>query len=66
MFCFININYLDKAVIITLFIFNLTPFIALSLKGDGGRDFREGLCPSLTCIPPSLIKGRGSGGWITK
>ena len=28
---------------------------------SGGRDFREGLRPSLTYTPPSLIKGRGQG-----
>jgi len=33
---------------------DLTPFIPLSLKGEGGRDFREGLRPSLTYTPPSL------------
>jgi hypothetical protein len=27
-----------------------------------GRDFREGRSPSLTYTPPSLNKGRGSGG----
>jgi len=41
---------------------NLTPLIPLSLGRRGGRDFREGLSPSLTYTPPSLIKGRGSGG----
>jgi len=41
---------------------NLTPFIPLSLKRRGGRDFREGLRPSLTYTPPSLAKGRGPGG----
>jgi len=30
--------------------------------GRGGRDFREGLHPSLSDTPPSLIKGRESGG----
>jgi len=46
--------------ILGLFI-DLTPFIPLSLR-RGGRDFREGLRPSLFYTPPSLIKGRGSGG----
>jgi len=41
---------------------NLTPLIPLSLGRRGGRDFREGRSPSLTYTPPSLIKGRGSGG----
>jgi len=40
---------------------NLTPFIPLSLKRRGGRDFREGRSPSLSYTPPSLIKGRGQG-----
>jgi len=48
---------------------NLTPLIPLSIIGRyilsmGGRDFREGLCPSPTYAPPSLEKGRGSGGWV--
>jgi hypothetical protein len=38
---------------------NLTPCIPLSLRRRGGRDFREGLRPSLTYTPPSLVKGRG-------
>jgi hypothetical protein len=33
---------------------NLTPSIPLSLRRRGGRDFREGLRPSLTYTPPSL------------
>jgi len=41
---------------------NLTPLIPLSFSRRGGGDFREGLRPSLTYIPPSLIKGRGRGG----
>jgi len=46
---------------------NLTPLVPLSVIGRyilsmRGRDFREGLCPSLTYAPPSLEKGRGSGG----
>jgi hypothetical protein len=41
---------------------DLTPLIPLSLRRRGGRDFREGLRLSLTYTPPSLIKGRGSGG----
>ena len=38
---------------------NLTPSIPLSFKG-------EGFHPSLTYTPPSLAKGRGSGGRVTK
>jgi len=34
----------------------------LLLEKERGRDFREGLRPSLTYTPPSLTKGRGSGG----
>jgi len=41
---------------------NLTPFVPLSTLGEGERVFREGLLPSLTYTPPSLGKGRGSGG----
>ena len=46
---------------------NLTPLVPLSVIGRyilsmGGRDFREGLCPSLTYAPPSLEKGRGVRG----
>jgi hypothetical protein len=37
------------------------PFTPLSLKG-----VLEGLCPSLTHTPPSLIKGRGPGGFPEK
>jgi len=33
---------------------NLTPLIPLSFLRRGGRDFREGLRPSLTYTPPSL------------
>jgi len=40
---------------------DLTPFFPLSLKGEGEEIFREGLCPSLTYTPPSLIRGRGQG-----
>jgi len=39
-----------------------SPSVSLSLGRRGGRDFREGFCPSLTYTPPSLNKGRGSGG----
>jgi len=45
---------------------NLTPLIPLSLKRRGGRGFREGLRPSLTYTPPSLIKGRGQGDRLLK
>jgi len=38
----------------------LHPFNLPSLTME--RDFREGQSPSLTYTPPSLIKGRGSGG----
>jgi len=33
---------------------NLTPLIPLSFSRRGGRDFREGLRPSLTYTPSSL------------
>jgi hypothetical protein len=36
------------------------PVKLVSFKG--GKRFREGLRPSFTYTPPSLIKGRGSGG----
>jgi len=32
----------------------------------GGIDLREGRSPSLIYIPPSLNKGRGPGGWVSK
>jgi len=41
---------------------NLTPFILLSFKGEEEEIYREGFHPSLTYTPPSLAKGRGSGG----
>jgi len=45
---------------------NLTPFIPLSSKGEGEEIYREGFHPSLTYTPPSLAKGRGPGGQVTK
>ena len=39
---------------------NLTPLIPLSLERRGGRDFREGLRPSLT-YTPSLLREGGQG-----
>jgi len=45
---------------------NLTPSIPLSFKGEGEEIYREGFHPSLTYTPPSLAKGRGSGGWVAK
>jgi hypothetical protein len=36
------------------------------LQRRGGGDFREGLHPSLTYTPPSLIKGRGQGDRLLK
>jgi len=50
--------------ILGLFI-DLTLFISLSFK-ERGRDSREGRSSSLFYTPPSLIKRRGSGGWVTK
>jgi len=38
---------------------DLTPFIPLSLKGEGEEILERGEAPSLTYTPPSLIKGRG-------
>ena len=52
-------------VIIRVFT-NLTPFIPLSFKGEGEEIYREGFHPSLTYTPPSLAKGKGSGGWVAK
>jgi hypothetical protein len=40
---------------------NLTPFIPLSLTRRGGRDFREGLRPSLTTLPLPLAMEGGQG-----
>jgi hypothetical protein len=41
----------------------LTPLIPLSFKGEGEEFLERGAKPpSLTSTPPSLIKGRGSGG----
>jgi len=40
---------------------NLTPFIPLSLKGEGDEILERGLHPSLAFTPPSLIKGGGQG-----
>jgi len=47
--------------IINYFI-NLTPFIPLSFKGEGEEVLEGGFAPLLLTLPPSLIKGRGSGG----
>jgi hypothetical protein len=74
---------------------NLTPFVPLSILGEGEKK-KEGLTPLLDApkvrelkrgeyrvptktrflwgkkpllikyFPPSLTKGRGSGGWVTK
>jgi len=42
---------------------NLTPFIPLSLKGEGEEILREGFRPSLTYTPLPLVRegGRGIG-----
>jgi len=40
---------------------DLTPLIPLSLKGEGREILERGFAPLLP-TPPSLIKGRGSGG----
>jgi len=36
---------------------NLTPFVPLSILGEGEGIFREGLRPSLTCTLLSFTKG---------
>ena len=38
-----------------------SPFFNSPLKGEGGRDFREGRSPSLTYTPPSLTREGGQG-----
>jgi hypothetical protein len=41
---------------------DLTPFIPLSLKGEGGRDFREGAKPPLLPILPLPLLREGVRG----
>jgi len=43
---------------------NLTPFIPLSLKGEGEEILERGFAPLLPTLPPN--KGRGSGEQVAK
>jgi len=54
--------FITKGESICLLFIHITPFT----RYKGEEIYREGFHPSLTYTPPSLAKGRGSGGWVAK